>query len=87
MYPITLKCGVILAAVDRIIREIEAWSLICEQVSEFFQQLPMLLRNSVPGPAAIDSGEFKWPTDVCIGIGQSDPLAERFQALCLGILN
>ena len=87
MYSITLKCGVKLAAMDGIIREVQARSFICEQMSKLIQYLPMLLGYPVLGLAAINSDEFKWPTDICIGIGQSDPLAERFQALCLGILN
>ena len=75
-----------LAAVDGIVGQVEAGSFIGEKMSKLFQYSPMAFSHPVSGLAAIDGGEFKWSTYVGIGIGQSDPLAEWSQALCLGII-
>ena len=66
-----------LAAVDGVVGQVEAGSFISEQMSILFQYSPVAFCYPVSSLAAINGGEFKWPTDVRIGIGQSDPLAER----------
>ena len=71
---------------DGIVGQVEAGSFISEKMSILFQYSPMAFCYPISGLAAINGGEFKWPTDIIIGISQSDPLAEASQALCLGII-
>ena len=70
-----------LSTMDRIVRQVEAWSLVCKHMGVLDQDAPLVDRHTVKGLAPVQNGEVEWARNVGVGVGETHPLTEGTEAL------